>query len=71
MATPAEPVDCSEVANPELVLDKQMRYRIRLLNVGWVIRSEINEQHLTLSIMQCFDWVHIHDSRRRDESFPG
>ena len=34
MAIPAEPVNCSEVVNPELVLDKQMRYRIRLLNVG-------------------------------------
>ncbi|KAH8892839.1 hypothetical protein GQ53DRAFT_793693 [Thozetella sp. PMI_491] len=34
MATAAAPVDCSEVEKPELLLDKSVRYRIRLVNVG-------------------------------------
>ncbi|KAL1859074.1 hypothetical protein VTK73DRAFT_7603 [Phialemonium thermophilum] len=34
MATPAAPVNCSEVSRPWLQLDKARRYRLRLINVG-------------------------------------
>jgi hypothetical protein len=34
MATHGAPVNCSGVEKPWLKLDKQRRYRIRLINVG-------------------------------------
>ncbi|KAE9365868.1 multicopper oxidase [Stipitochalara longipes BDJ] len=34
MATHGAPVNCSEIQRPWLRLDKQLRYRIRLINVG-------------------------------------
>lgn len=36
MATPGAPVNCSEIEKPWLSLDKKKRYRIRLVNVGYV-----------------------------------
>ncbi|KUJ15800.1 uncharacterized protein LY89DRAFT_783068 [Mollisia scopiformis] len=34
MATHGSPVDCSEVEKPWILLDKVLRYRVRLVNVG-------------------------------------
>ncbi|RDW63538.1 hypothetical protein BP6252_11083 [Coleophoma cylindrospora] len=34
MATHGAPVDCSKIEKPWLLLDKQFRYRVRLVNVG-------------------------------------
>ncbi|CAK7217218.1 hypothetical protein SCUCBS95973_003071 [Sporothrix curviconia] len=34
LAAPAAPVDCHAVDLPQLVLDKTLRYRVRLVNVG-------------------------------------
>jgi FtsP/CotA-like multicopper oxidase with cupredoxin domain len=42
-AVPAQPVDCQEVCKPWLQLDKTKRYRVRLLNVGYVT-SAVKEQ---------------------------
>ncbi|KAH8805453.1 iron transport multicopper oxidase fet3 [Xylogone sp. PMI_703] len=33
-ATHGSPVNCSDIAKPRLSLDKQLRYRVRLINVG-------------------------------------
>jgi len=36
MATASAPVNCSEIEKPWLLLNKDLRYRVRLVNVGSV-----------------------------------
>lgn len=65
---PAAPVHCSETQMPAMVLDKKLRYRVRVVNVGCVNRRLFSFAHpLTL---QFSDWYLHNGPGRDDESYP-
>lgn len=67
LAVKSAPVDCHAAAMPWFVLDKTLRYRVRIINVGWVLSDKRSTPRLCL-ILQLSHRNIDYDIRLYDEN---